>query len=157
MSKKKPTNKNLINRILLPTDGSEHSIKAARYCAELAKERDRKVTIMHIYQVKIPIVPVQPVIGVESLIFFESEEETKKRGEEAINKTKAIFDEASIPVETLFFNGHPVQTIVETAKEMKFDLIILGSRGLGRLDRLLRGSVADGVLHNANCPVFIVR
>jgi nucleotide-binding universal stress UspA family protein len=157
LSKEKTESKNLIKKILLPTDGSDHSLKAAKYCVELAKNQDRKVAILHIFQTKIPIVPVQPVVGVESLIVFESEEETKARGEEAIEKTKVIFDEASIPVETLYFHGHPVQVIVETAEKMDFDLIVLGSRGLGRLNRLLLGSVADGVLHNAHCPVLIVR
>ena len=53
--------------------------------------------------------------------------------------------------------GHPVDRIVSVAKDEKSDLIVMGSRGLGGWNSYLLGSVSDGVLHHAHCPVLIVR
>lgn len=54
-------------------------------------------------------------------------------------------------------SGKPGEVIVSMAKEEKAGLIVIGSRGLGRLKRTLVGSVSDYVLHNAPCPVCICK
>jgi nucleotide-binding universal stress UspA family protein len=149
--------KKLISKILFPTDGSEYSLKAAKYAVDIAKNNDAKVTIMHVYQTTPPPVYLEPATGGEYLFFLESEKTIKERGNLAIEKTKEIFNHESLSIETKFFQGHPVEAIVETAEKEKFDLIIIGSRGLGRLGRILLGSVAEGVIHNAPCPVLVIR
>ena len=53
--------------------------------------------------------------------------------------------------------GHPIDRIVAVAQDIQADLIVLGSRGLGGWNSYLLGSVSDGVLHHAHCPVLIVR
>jgi nucleotide-binding universal stress UspA family protein len=61
-------------------------------------------------------------------------------------------------VETEFFlSGNVAEIIVETAGEEGFDLIVMGSRGLGGLQHLMLGSVAEAVTRRAPCPVLIVR
>jgi len=70
-------------------------------------------------------------------------------------RLKEITDGAAISSEVLF--GSPESRIVETAEQFKADLIILGSHGYNRWERLLLGSVSDSVLHHAPCSVLIVR
>ncbi|MCW3053599.1 MAG: hypothetical protein JWN14_2769, partial [Chthonomonadales bacterium] len=53
--------------------------------------------------------------------------------------------------------GHPIDRIVAVARDIQADLIVLGSRGLGGWKSYLLGSVSDGVLHHAHCPVLVVR
>jgi nucleotide-binding universal stress UspA family protein len=68
-----------------------------------------------------------------------------------------LFTDAGMAYEWQFEVGHPVDTILHVAKDRGADLIVLGSRGLGGFKRLLLGSVSNGVLHHAPCPVLIVR
>ncbi len=62
---------------------------------------------------------------------------------------------SQISTEALF--GSPESRIVETAEEMKADIIIVGSHGYNSWERLLLGSVSDSVVHHAPCSVLVVR
>jgi universal stress protein A len=53
--------------------------------------------------------------------------------------------------------GEPVHEVLEFAKELGADMIVLGSHGRGAMGRLLIGSVSEAVLHGAACPVLIAR
>ena len=53
--------------------------------------------------------------------------------------------------------GSPAETIVETAEDEGYDLIVMGSRGLGRFEGFLMGSVSQYVLQHVHCPVLVVR
>jgi nucleotide-binding universal stress UspA family protein len=147
--------KELFLKILLPTDGSKHSLEAAEYAVNLALKQNAEVTIMHVYQPL--IVPLSDLSSFEAYPYVESEEEAMERSQKLIEETKKVFDEKSIPVETKLVCGHVVHAIIEIADKERFNLIIIGSRGLGPLKRLFLGSVADGVLHHAHCPVLIIR
>lgn len=153
MSIKKPS---FFNNILLPTDGSEHSLKAARYAAEIAEKCGSKVIIMHVLEAPVSDQPIE--VGIEARIAVEDEMRVKERGRTVMERTKKIFDEADIHVVTKYFCcGRPRGAIVRTAEKENIDLIVMGSRGVGGVSRLMLGSVADGVSRQAPCPVLIVR
>ena len=150
----------LIERVLVPTDGSQPSLKAARYAAKLAKMAGAKVKIVHVMQVAVPGArwPVE-LDGLNSVtIQVEDEEKIKKRGMDVMEKTRVCFTDEGVPVETEFFlSGNVAEIIVETAREEGFDLIVMGNRGLGGLQHLMLGSVAEAVSRRAPCPMLIVR
>jgi len=77
--------------------------------------------------------------------------------DETGSRIKSYFPdiEANVLTEVLF--GTPESRIVETAEEMRADVIIVGSHGYNRWERLLLGSVSDSVVHHAHCSVLIVR
>ncbi|XP_073018640.1 uncharacterized protein [Primulina eburnea] len=58
---------------------------------------------------------------------------------------------------TSILEGDPKEMICEAAEEMHADLIVVGSRGLGKIKRAFLGSVSDYVIHHAKCPVLIVK
>ncbi|MFQ6064459.1 MAG: universal stress protein [Candidatus Bathyarchaeia archaeon] len=60
-------------------------------------------------------------------------------------------------VSTKLVEGRPSERIVEVAKEGKFDVIVMGSRGLGGIKGFFLGSVSDRVADEAACPVLIVK
>jgi nucleotide-binding universal stress UspA family protein len=150
----------LIGRVLVPTDGSQPSLKAARYAAKLARMVDARVKIVHVMEVAVPGArePVE-LDGLNSVtIQVEDEERIKRRAMDVMNRTKKCFVDEGVPVETEFFlSGNVAEVIVETAGEEGFDLIVMGSRGLGGLQHLMLGSVAEAVSRRAPCPVLIVR
>ena len=73
------------------------------------------------------------------------------------NKLREIFADRNISIVTELLNGSPESRIVEKAEEIEADLIIVGSHGYNRWERLLIGSVSDSVIHHAPCSVLVVR
>lgn len=53
--------------------------------------------------------------------------------------------------------GQVVQEIVKASKEGKFGLIVIGARGMSKIRELISGSVTDGVIRHASCPVLVVK
>ena len=69
------------------------------------------------------------------------------------NKVKA----EGIQVETLLKEGHTVQEIHKATRDSEFDLIVMGARGISKIREMLLGSVSDGVIRNAPCPVLVTK
>ena len=82
-------------------------------------------------------------------------EHAAKIPEETCEKLEGICQNLNMTSEVLF--GSPESRIVETAEEFGADLIIVGSHGYSRWERLLLGSVPQPVVHHAPCPVLVVR
>jgi nucleotide-binding universal stress UspA family protein len=80
------------------------------------------------------------------------------------NKEKSVLSEGQklaethgILVKTLLLKGKIVDQIIKTAREGHFDLIVVGARGLSKLEEIMLGSVSHGVTENATCPVIVTR
>ncbi|MGH3029448.1 MAG: universal stress protein [Gaiellaceae bacterium] len=69
---------------------------------------------------------------------------------------QALFADRGVPVEFAGVSGQPAEEIVEVADEHRVDLIVVGTREPGFLERLLGGSVSQGVARRAHCDVLIV-
>lgn len=137
------------NRILLPVDGSEHSMHAVAHAVTLARCGGEIV-------VATVLPPIPNVIGGDA----------RKEAEEAVKTdagliTKPIMDviakENSPCTEKIVLHTSTAEGIIETAEELKCDLIIMGSRGRSEIEGLLLGSVTHKVLTLAKTPVLVVR
>jgi nucleotide-binding universal stress UspA family protein len=85
-------------------------------------------------------------------------EDQKKERNKLLTKSAKFLKENNVKTKTILKEGHPSQTIVNVAKEEGFDMIILGSRGLGGLKKFFLGSVSNAVVQEAqNCSVLIVK
>ena len=84
-------------------------------------------------------------------------ENASKVVEGTINRLRSFFKDPGVDVSGDVLFGSPDSRIVETAEEMHADLIILGSHGYKRWERLLLGSVSSSVVHHAHCSVLVVR
>jgi len=145
----------MFSKILVCSDGSEEAIKAAQSAAELAKKFNSTVVLINVFT---PTPGPMPFVGAPEAVSYNQMAVDADEVQEAVERrTGRVFDEAGIPYQTRRELGHPVDRIVSVAEEEKADLIVMGSRGLGGFQRFLLGSVSDGVLHHAHCPVLIVR
>lgn len=136
----------MMRKILVPTDGSSYSLKAADYAAKLAHELDSSVSILYV-STYLPHVRVRELVKSE-----------KKTGADILTRTREVFEKASVPVEVMKLEfGHPADVVCSVAEREGFDLIVMGGKGTGEVKRFLLGSVADRVAHHATCPVLIVR
>jgi nucleotide-binding universal stress UspA family protein len=146
----------MFQKIIVCADGSEPSLQAARAAGELAQKFGAQVLIVSVFS---PTATAMPFVHAPDATPYT--EIISQIGEEfhaaAQNKTEEVLKGFGIDAEARIVYGHPVDNIVGVAEKESADLIVMGSRGLGAFSSLLLGSVSDGVLHHAHCPVLIVR
>ncbi|GAB4448714.1 MAG: universal stress protein [Anaerolineales bacterium] len=139
----------MFERILLAVDGSEHAIRAAKVAADLARCMKAELRILVVYA------PIPPYLGEPNL-----QQAINARLDEAqaiLQRAVETVGELPGEIHTELIEGDAAETIIEVAKTRNSDLIVMGSRGLGRLAGLLLGSTSQKVLSHAPCPVLIVR
>lgn len=145
-------------KILLAADGSESSFKAARKTLEMAVPLKAEVTVLSVVQV----IPVYRAAGYHGALFDGEqlamlERDMEEAASETLEKTRRFFQENGLEVKTVLTKGQPADVICQAAEEGKFDLIVIGSRGLGTIKGLVLGSVSNKVIHNAKTSVLIVK
>lgn len=154
----------LFEKILVPLDGSEHSSKALEIAVQIAKKFGGKITLIHIYHVSVrPMVMPEPITLTPGIpIISPSEyskvvEAAKEAGSRILVEGEKRAKSEGVEVETLLREGHIVHEIVKVAEEGKFNLIVMGARGISRIKEIILGSVSDGVIRNAPCPVLVAK
>jgi nucleotide-binding universal stress UspA family protein len=148
----------LFKNILVPLDGSKHSVHALENAVQIAKKFDAKITLIHAYSVSLwligaPGIP-QPTIAMPVGQILEA---ARNAGAAILANGEKRVKAEGIQVEKLLKEGHTVEEILKTAKEGKFDLIVVGARGLSTIKEILLGSVSHGVTSHAPCPVLVVK
>jgi nucleotide-binding universal stress UspA family protein len=139
--------------ILLATDGSEEAKLAATTAADLAEKTNSELHVL-------TVGPDYPLYELpEHPAEFEDVlRENRRRTKEMVEQqAKRIEESGGTVKETHLLEGRAEEEIVELAEEIGAGLIVMGSRGHGRLRRTLLGSVSDAVVRHAHCPVTIVR
>jgi nucleotide-binding universal stress UspA family protein len=139
--------------ILLPTDGSELSLKAVRLGVDLAKGCGASVIALH------AVPPVQTLAYVAEIMAatqFDYAKEATRFAERYLEEARAIAEQAGVPFDRLLlFGSQPYQAILQTAKERQCDLIVMAAHGLEGLARLLMGSETHKVILKSQIPVLI--
>jgi nucleotide-binding universal stress UspA family protein len=140
----------MFDKILLAVDGSDHAKHAAHKAAELARTvKPQEFRIVVVYD------PIPLYLGEPNVQF--AIDSRKALAEKVLED--AMMEVGDIPSEihTEILEGDAAEAIINVANTRKNDLIVMGSRGLGRLAGLLVGSTSQKVVSHAHCPVLIVR
>ncbi len=135
----------MYKKILVPIDGSAHSTRALHEAIKLAKTTGGTITLLTVQQIRSKISSAPKQTGddaTKSIILAEGQKLVQAEG---------------ISAESLLLEGNIIDRIVKTAKEGNFDLIVIGARGLNRLEEVLLGSISHGVVEKAPCPVIVTR
>ena len=144
-------------KILLATDGTKHGKAAAKMLTRYDLGADDSIHVISVIDMAVPM--AIDIYGGYLPDMAEMERAAKDTASTVVEETVAIlttiFSDSKITSDILF--GSPDSRIVETAEEIGAELIILGSHGHSRWERLLLGSVSDSVVHHAHCSVLIVR
>ena len=141
----------MYDTILVPTDGSDHSLRAAEHGQYLAGIFD--ATLHVISAVDVESVTGMIDTGVLNRQFVDRLEEA---GERAIEETRPVLDERG-RVKTARIEGEPSEAILEYADDCGADLIAMGTHGRTGLNRYIAGSVTERVVRLADAPVLTVR
>ncbi len=147
-------------KILVCTDGSEHSKKALREASVIAEGCNvNEVAIMNVFEPwsDVPF-PYEGTTPEQIENFQKMKEEQKEERKKILSEASKFFKEKNLKTRTILKNGHPAQMIVNVAHEEKFDMIVIGSRGLGGLKKLFLGSVSNAIIQEIeNCSVLVVK
>jgi nucleotide-binding universal stress UspA family protein len=140
----------MFTKILLATDGSEHSLRAAEKAVALAKNNpDAQIVVLYVVDGKTSKQDVLQSMDVEGLNIAR-----RKKIEGAIAKVV----NTDIHCEIKIIRGEePGPSIVKYVNENNFDVVVIGSRGLNAIQEFVLGSVSHKVAKRANCPVLIVK
>jgi nucleotide-binding universal stress UspA family protein len=139
----------LYDKILVPIDGSDHSVRAMQEAMRIAKLVEGKITLMHVFSIGTSFIKTSTQNYYYDLV--------RKKGRRILTDGMKKAETEGCKVETLLVEGDAVEKIVKTARECDFDLIVMGARGLSKIKGLLLGSVSEGVIRNAPCPVLVTR
>ncbi len=140
-----------IKRILVPMDFSECAKKALQYAIPLAKEHKAAITLLY-------VVAPPPYVGGEfGVTDYQFDPTARANAEKEL--AKLVVDEVrgEISADTLVCAGAPALEILNAAKELAADLIVISTHGHTGLTHVFLGSVAEDVVRRAPCPVLVVR
>jgi nucleotide-binding universal stress UspA family protein len=132
--------KSRISKILVPVDGSEISQKALGHGAVLAKLTNATTTLLYV---------------LESGLFKLKPNVSKEIGNRILSKAAERVEGTEL--QRKMESGDPAKKIIQVAEEGNYDLIVMGGRGLGAIERFILGSVSDHVVHYANRSVLIMK
>lgn len=146
----------MFKNILVPTDGSEPSRRAAAMGVELARIHGGKVTAIHVipdYHLLIAYEGAFDPVTEERI-----EQEARVRAESYLDDMRKVAADAGVPCETICdTSDHPYEAILRTAEAKSCDLILMTSHGRKGLAAVLLGSETRKVLTHTTVPVLIVR
>jgi nucleotide-binding universal stress UspA family protein len=144
----------MIRKILIATDGSDHAKRALLFAIESAVKWNSELIIVSVVpQISHILVPT-PGFYIEEYILelekayqnvlLEAENEIKNKNSEILTRTH-------------LGKGRPADIIIELAEKENVDLVVIGSRGLGRITGTVLGSTSQAVVHTCTKPILIVR
>jgi len=143
-----------IRRILVPIDGSDYSDRALDFAIEMGLKFEAEMEILNV--LTYPIVTFSPLpVNLEASYYDQLRDIRKKLLNEAHNKVLQKAPKMKVSSKSL--EGRPGKKILDRADEGNFDIIIMGSRGLGGMGGLLLGSVSSVVVHGSQVPVTVVK
>jgi len=135
--------------ILIPVDGSEHALRAAEYSVKIATMMDARLLLLHCHR------PFPVKLG--DPYFQKAVDKIMQQSGERLAPFHSLLDQKGADYTELILEGPAGEKICDVARIEKSEMIVMGSRGRSNLTGLFLGSVAHRVLHQASCPVLIVR
>ena len=151
-------------KILVCTDGSEHSKKTYEKAALIADGCNvEEVAVIHVYDEKLDLSVAPRRAGAsvsekEVEVFHKLQEDHKNQKKMILQEALDFFQSKDIHARSIFKEGHPSSNIVKVGCDGGFDIIVIGSRGKGGLKKTFLGSVSNAVIQEAkDCSVLTVK
>ena len=134
--------------ILVPLDGSKSSEKALLHACDMAKNYQTRLTLLYVVEKSIPINLLDRKEYLKIL---------RKFGNKVLINGKKITTYRGIDSKIIMKEGNVTNEIVKIAKKEQINLIIVGSKGLGKTARFFLGSVSNKLANNSPCSILIVK
>ena len=144
----------MYQHLLIATDGSEHAARATEEALRLARALDARVTVVSI------IPPWAKVAGYDAIWYTDTlyKERAHATADEHLDAVRQAAKEHGMALETVIVEHDQLHLgVLETAKNLACDLIVMGSHGRSGLSAVLLGSVTSKVLTHGHLPVLVCR
>lgn len=141
-----------MDRILVPVDGSENSIKAVEKAMEIGSLKKSHITILTVVNSQRD----NPYI-LEQDYSTDTSQRNTENGKRVLKSALEMCESYDGEVDTLLRNGDIAEVVIDTAEELDIDLIVMGRRGMSISARSLLGSVSNKVLNYSNRSVLVVK
>lgn len=140
------------NRLLLATDGSEDAMLAARVATDLSQRTGARLHVSHAWH------HLVKGLGYPTLLWADYSNLYERKARRILEaQVDAIEAAGGSVAHPHLLHGPPIDAILDLCEELRPGLVVVGSRGLGPVRRMFIGSVSEGVVHHARCPVLVVR
>jgi nucleotide-binding universal stress UspA family protein len=139
----------VFSKILHANDGSEHAFNALSLALKIARHSNAELHMVSVEEIDyLPetMEDVRQETGVAA-----------RRFHSVVNRARGMADESQVKLKTHVVAGHPVRDIVDLARDLKADLLVVGASGHSALYDRMIGSRADRIVHLAPCPVLVVK
>ena len=140
--------KKKIKKILIPLDGSKNSFRGLDEAIAIARQCQSIITAFY-------VIPIYPRNIADAIIPYQIH--LSKYAKQQMNRAKTRAAQKGIMLRAKIVYGSPINEITDYAKNNRFDLIVIGSRGQSRIKEAFLGSVANGVVHKSKIPVLVVK
>ncbi len=148
----------MISNIIVATDGSEASQKAAVYAIGLAKQLNCRITVVSVIDNRSFMTQTIPASESPRHIMEPIDDFLREAAEEYVRGVKEMCDENDVPSKIKISTGHPAEEIAKEAESSHADLIIMGSHGRSAVAAAFLGSVTYNIIHKeTKIPVLIVK
>ena len=142
----------MIQKILVPIDGSDHSRKVIELASDIASRYKAEVYIVHV------VSPLDRTHELADNLLKEVEKNYQDFAQRIIDEAEREFKKKGVEnYQSAILRGDPGQEILQFAKENGVDMIVMGSRGAGAADMLMFGSVSHKVCHLCECSCITVK
>jgi nucleotide-binding universal stress UspA family protein len=135
--------------LVVGIDGSDHSIKALQTAIDEAKRRDAELHVVHVSDF------TPAILHLAGDVTVDTAEVAAARREEVWNRVKSLFSTEGFKRVDLV--GYPADSLVDYCQEVGADLLVMGTRGRGRLVATFLGSTSLRALERAHCDVLIAK
>lgn len=146
----------MFKRIVIATDGSGLSLKAAKKGMQLAKMFSSRVQIIYVIDQRAFFFPHEIQVLAPENPYFKILDDLRKNGEEILNKMEKEASRIGVEIEKFVLEGSVVDEIKNTVEESKADLLIIGAHGKTGESRGLLGSTAQALASSAPCSLLII-
>ena len=153
----------MYRNILVPLDGSEPSNNALEHALTIAEKFNAKVSLLAVVaRVILPVFPDEgfgtaPMTAAKDMARYQEKMKIIYENVLTEAREKVTREHPDIELATLLKEGRPSATIVETAEEDRYDLIVMGSRGVGGITGWILGSTSRRVVDSCTKPILIVK
>lgn len=146
-----------MKRLLVAVDGSEHSKKAVDMAIDMAKGRRAEIILIHVREERGVPKGLEQWMKIEGIRSPGDYFEWVCRSDQFIGEAEERIKAHRIEVEHICVNGDPADEILKTAESYNVDVIVMGSRGLGRFSRSFMGSVSTKVCNHTKSTGVTVK
>ena len=146
----------MYKKILVPVENSKETNEAVRHAAHLASSFGSEVVILHCYDYPEILNDEFLLYGIPDSYIQNIKDNIETHSQKFLNSLKAEFEKKEVKASIEFRQGKPGPNIVEATKELNADLVVIGSRHLNTLKRLIFTSTSNYVLHHSEAPILVI-